>query len=357
MSEPWGRDATNNSNSLYLLQEVFNIQVPYDVNQVTKPESWDGVFHPISLYGSFKYLSSDSKNIKESLHQITIYIKNKEIDHSKANNISDLNSIGKVVWNFISVLYGSGWNALNVDSAKKSFRQLVSFKFTLRIHEVKKPSKSKKFIDKPASIERLPSPISAKTQKKVNEISKYFKKNTNKTSEKKDIVKSYTQVSVPSTSEILKIKKVFPKLQTSKINNIHKIVSESGKPKPKLNMTTKDPSRKQIIILMSIKNRNKFMESLSSYITNLNRMLRSIKLEVMADFVGFNHTEIMIVTNKIITSLDLQNIEKYVKEIYQIDLEKVKVSRSRKVDLVSFYFFFLILFSFQVIFLFSIFRT
>ena len=34
-------------------------------------------------------------------------------------------------------------------------------------------------------------------------------------------------------------------------------------------MTTKGPSRKQVIILISIKNRNKFIESLSSYITNL----------------------------------------------------------------------------------------
>ena len=130
---------------------------------MTELESWDGVFHPIFLHGSLKYLSSDSKNIKESLYQITSHIKNKEIDRSKANNISDLNGIGEVVWNFISILYDSGWNALNVDSAKKSFRQLVSFKFTLRIHEVKKPSKNKKFIDKPASVERLLSLIPAKT--------------------------------------------------------------------------------------------------------------------------------------------------------------------------------------------------
>jgi len=73
-----------------------------------------------------------------------------------------------------------GWDALNVDSTKKFFRQLVSSKFTSRIHEVKKSSKGEKSINKPASVERLSPPISAKTQKKVNEISKYLKKNTNK---------------------------------------------------------------------------------------------------------------------------------------------------------------------------------
>ena len=58
------------------------------------------------------------------------------------------------------------------------------------------------------------------------------------------------------------------------------------------------------------------MESLSLYITNLNKILKSIRLEVIADFVYSDHTEIMIVTNKVTITLDLQTIKKYVKEIY-----------------------------------------
>ena len=72
-------------------------------------------------------------------------------------------------------------------------------------------------------------------------------------SEKKDVSKSYTQALLPLSSKILKIKKTFSKLQTSKFDNIHKIVSSTGKPKPKLNMITKGLLRKQIIISMSIK--------------------------------------------------------------------------------------------------------
>jgi len=90
---------------------------------------------------------------------------------------------------------------------------------------------------------------------------------------------------------------------------------------------TKGSSKKQIIIPLSLKNRNKFIERSSSYITYLNKMLKSIKSEIMADFVQSDHTRIMIVTNKVATSLDLQTIKKYIKEIYQIDLEKVKASR------------------------------
>ena len=38
---------------------------------------------------------------------MTNYIKNKSIDCNKANDIPDLNSVGKVAWNFISTIYES----------------------------------------------------------------------------------------------------------------------------------------------------------------------------------------------------------------------------------------------------------
>ena len=84
------------------------------------------------------------------------------------------------------------------------------------------------------------------------------------------------------TSEILKIKEMFSKLQVSKIDNIHKIINSIGKPKPKVNMITKRPSRKQVIISMNNENKAKFMESSSKHITNLNKVLKNIKLNVMA---------------------------------------------------------------------------
>ena len=49
------------------LQEVFNIQLPYNINQVTEHNSYDGNIHFISLYGTLEHLSSNSKNIKELL--------------------------------------------------------------------------------------------------------------------------------------------------------------------------------------------------------------------------------------------------------------------------------------------------
>jgi len=129
--------------------------------------------------------------------------------------------------------------------------------------------------------------------------------------EKKERVRSYTQVFAPSTSKILKIKEAFPKLQVNKIDNIHKIINNLEKTKPKLNMMIKGSFRKQVIVLISIKNKNKFMESSSSHITNLNRILKSIKSEVMVNFVCSDLIGITIVTNKVATPLcyELRSLE------------------------------------------------
>ena len=91
-------------------------------------------------------------------------------------------------------------------------------------------------------------------------------------------------------------------------------------------MTTKGSSRKQVIIPMSNKNKAKFIESSNTHITNLNRMLKNIKSEVMADFIHMDQAGITIVTNKITSPLNFQMIEKYVKNTNYIDLDKVDTS-------------------------------
>ena len=122
--------------------------------------------------------------------------------------------------------------------------------------------------------------------------------------ENKNSSKPFTQFSVPMTSKILKTKEMFSKLQVSKIDNIHKIINSVGKPKPKVNMTTKRLSRKQVIIPMSNKNKARFMESLSKHIANLSRGLENIKLDIMANFVCMDQAGITIITNKVTTSLN-----------------------------------------------------
>jgi len=51
-------------------KNVVNIQLNYNPDQALDPESWDGNFHAVSLYGSMEYLASDALNIKKSLFRM-----------------------------------------------------------------------------------------------------------------------------------------------------------------------------------------------------------------------------------------------------------------------------------------------
>ena len=98
---------------------------------------------------------------------------------------------------------------------------------------------------------------------------------------------SYTQASKDrsNTESILKIKKVFPTLKANNIDSIQQMINSNSKPKPHIYMTIKGLSRKQIIIPMNDANINNFMRESSTHITNMNRALKNIKMNIMVDFV------------------------------------------------------------------------
>jgi len=83
-------------------------------------------------------------------------------------------------------------------------------------------------------------------QKEVNELSKYFKKNTN-SQQKKSYANATSSLKQPSpvapkniAREMLKIKEMFPNLPNKKIEEMQKVINSSkDKVKPKTNMTTK----------------------------------------------------------------------------------------------------------------------
>ena len=84
-------------------------------------------------------------------------------------------------------------------------------------------------------------------------------------------------------------------------------------------MTTKGPSHKQVIFLISSDNRVKFMKNSAIHIANLNRNLKNMKSEVSVDFIQSDLVGITIVTNKVSQASDLTTIENYVKNSESID--------------------------------------
>ena len=135
-------------------------------------------------------------------------------------------------------------------------------------------------------IEKIPPLIPTKSQKKVNVISKFLKSNklANTT---KQLPRSYTQASKQNINifKVIKIKKMFLSIGAKKIDQINNIIKDTSKPKLCIQITMKGPLRKHIIIPMSNDNNMKFMKNSSMHVTNINRVLRNAKSEVLVDFI------------------------------------------------------------------------
>ena len=85
----------------------------------------------------------------------------------------------------------------------------------------------------------------------------------------------------------------------------------------------KDLSRKQIIILISLSNLEKFIVLSNKYITNINRALKDVKLDIMADFIWANNRGLIITINKVTSTSDFNTIKNYIKNINAINLNDI----------------------------------
>ena len=303
-----------------------NIQLPYDPNSPMEPDLWSGNFQSISLYGLVEHIALDLKNIKQSLNFMAKYISNKKVNPKSSNNLEDFNGIGDTVWNFLSSVYQSSWDSLYTDNCSKSLREKILAKLTSRV--VPPTANKTTKIPNPITINKapLPPPLLAKSKKEVNIISKYFLPNISSVNSKdngnsNNSNKSYAQATKMSTntSEVLKIKETFPSLSAQKVDQVKNIVNGQAKPKPRIKMMTKGPSRKQVIIPMSRENINSFIKSSSLHVANLNRLLCNTKSEVLTDYIWADPIGITIVTNKVSQQSDMAIINNYVKSLNDIN--------------------------------------
>ena len=178
-----------------------------------------------------------------------------------------------------------------MDNSNTTFRSKISSKFTPQVPKTLNNNKGKEVV-KPTFVSLIPSPIPAKSQKEVNKLSKYFKKNTN-TQQKKSYAHA-TSLSKQSNSsaskniarKMLKIKEMFSNLPNKKIEEMQKVINSlKDKSKPKINITTKGPSRKHIIVLMNTDLTKKFIKDSSLHVITINYALKAIKSNIIVDFI------------------------------------------------------------------------
>jgi len=126
----------------------------------------------------------------------------------------------------------------------------------------------------------------------------------------------------------LQIKEMFLKLQNNKIDQVQKIINGGdSKLKPQVNMTTKGPSHKQVIVPMNSKVAGRFLKNLSIHVINIKCALKNIKSKIMADFIYIKDKDIVISTNNVASPSNLQEIEKYVKSLLANDSDQISSPR------------------------------
>ena len=78
---------------------------------------------------------------------------------------------------------------------------------------------------------------------------------------------------------------------------------------------------------MSLNNIRKFIKDSSTHIININRVLKNIKSNVIVDFICIEDKGIVISTNNVVSLLDLQEIEGYIKNFLSSNnVEKIMKS-------------------------------
>ena len=66
---------------------------------------------------------------------------------------------------------------------------------------------------------------------------------------------------------------------------------------------------------MNSETAGRFLKDSSIYIININYALKNIKSKIMADFIYIENKDIIISTNNVALSSDIQEIEKYIKSL------------------------------------------
>jgi len=133
----------------------------------------------------------------------------------------------------------------------------------------------------------------------------------------------YAQASKISIEDVICIKDMFPTASPKKIVEINNIINKSISVKPKIKMTMKGPSRKQVIVLMSKTNAKIIGSNASFHIKFNNRCLKETNSNTLADFIYMEKVGIIVTTNQAVSVQDIGIIEKILKEAENIDQDLI----------------------------------
>jgi len=123
--------------------------------------------------------------------------------------------------------------------------------------------------------------------------------------------------------DIIHIKEVFLTVLPKKIVEIN-ILNKSGSVKPKVNMTTKRPLRKQVFISMSEDNVKVIGSNVSFHIKSINRSLWEANSNILSNFIHLEKLGIIITTNQVTSAQNMSIIEDILKNSENINQDLIE---------------------------------
>ena len=306
----------------------------YSEGQPAISNSWDGSYHALSVFGTESTLAKDSEMIYDFLSRLRKFIK-----YHPNPTENEVKPVVKKLWRLIDIIYAMKWNSIPFDKDKNlTIRKCVG-DHIMPYYMQNQPSSESSNITMTNTSSSLPSveaapPPTVNVPRAPPPLNKNVKSTTKKDPKPSNLKKSYMQASKSNLlriEDIVRVKEAFPALSADEVGKVLKIKNSiEDNRKPKINMTTRGPSRKEVIILMAKNIAELIVNSAHIHITNVNKCLRNSKSDIVADFIHITNNGIIITTSKPANDLNLSTIENYLKNIQSIDSNLIKSPRLPK---------------------------
>jgi len=75
---------------------------------------------------------------------------------------------------------------------------------------------------------------------------------------------------------------------------------------------------------MDSNNSKKFLLTSGDHVTNMNRALKSIKSDVVIDFIRSDHRDLIVISNKVTAPSDMSIINNYIKNSDNLDIKDIQ---------------------------------
>ena len=294
----------------------------YGGNQLAIPSFWEEAHHTLSIFGTDPTAEIDAKNMAQSISQIINYIRNNPAD--KKAPAREFEHVTKGFWSLIQAIYSSRWDLLPIEDGK-NFHDLVGGKILnnyAKLGLVKQPKVLKPQPSMPDIMLKptIPTPSSPIKTTELND-----KKAPKPSTMKKSYAQASKVIKLTNIEDVIRVKEAFPALSADEVGKMLKAKnSNRGTKKPKINMTTRGQSRREVIISMTRANAELIVNSAHIHSTNVNKCLKNSNSNIVTDFIRFNTNGIIITTNKPASDLDLSTIEKYLKSVQNVIPESIE---------------------------------